>query len=295
MIDLRLCIVGLGLMGGSLAQALHGEAREVVGVDAHAATRQQALADGVVDRATADLTSGISTADMVILATPVKAILRTLAQLPQVKPEGCLVLDLGSTKQAINVAMSALPDSFAALGGHPMCGKEQAGYSAADPDLYRGQTFILTRNERSTAVVEREVLALLAVIGAQPLFLSAEHHDQLVASVSHVPYLLSAALARQVAAQEDDDLWRVSASGYRDTSRLAGSDPQMMLDILLTNRTAVSVKLAAYQAQLGHLAGLLDEGDDAALAAWLAEAQQGHATYRQAKQSPAQDKSQPRD
>ena len=229
---------------------------------------------------------GCARPDLVILATPVHSILDALAVLPQIKPAGCMVLDLGSTKQTINAAMSALPETFSAIGGHPMCGKETAGYQSADAGLFKGQTFILTRNERTTTAVEAQALSLLEHIGAQPLFLQAAQHDELVAAVSHLPYLLAASLMRQAAGRDDEQVWQISASGFRDTSRLAGSDPRMMLDILLTNKTAVLAQLAAYRDTLDQIMALLHDGDEQALVTWLAEAQQGHVAYRRYKDSP---------
>ncbi|MFN2106677.1 MAG: prephenate dehydrogenase [Candidatus Promineifilaceae bacterium] len=283
MINHRVCIAGLGLMGGSMAQALKGKAGRVTGVDRHAATRQQALADGVVDFAPESLAVGVSDADIVILAMPVRAILDALHELPVLIPDGCFVLDLGSTKAAINEAMSELPPGFAALGGHPMCGKETAGYRAADPTLFQGQTFILTRNERTTPEIERLALAIIDLIGAKPLFMEAQQHDRLTAAVSHLPYVLSAALMRFVSQQKDDYLWQTSASGFRDVSRLAGSDPQMLLDILLTNKTAVLEQLKGYQVELQEVIRLLAGADEKTLAAWLSEAQRRHIAYRKAK------------
>jgi prephenate dehydrogenase len=285
MIDQRICIVGLGLMGGSLALALKGKAQQIIGVDRHAATRQQALAEDAVDLAVKDLAAGVAEADLVILATPVRAIVRILHELPRLRPDGCLVLDLGSTKLAINEAMSALPEEFAAIGGHPMCGKETAGYGAADPNLYRDKTFILTRNTRSTEAIEASALALLDEIGAKPLFLSAEHHDQLTATISHLPYLLSAALMHFASNQDDPFLWQTSASGFRDISRLAGSDPHMLLDILLTNKAAVLEQLQAYFGELEVVQRLLEEENEEALAEWLSNAQRQYLGYRQAKKA----------
>ena len=267
-------------MGGSLALALRGYGAKLIGVDRHAATRQQALRDHIVDVVSDDLAFGLQAADLLILATPVKTILDLLAELPALRPEGCLVLDLGSTKQSINAAMNALPDGFAAIGGHPMCGKETAGLQAADATLYRRQTFILTRNGRTTPAIEETALELVNVIGAQPLFLDAADHDRLVAMVSHVPYLISALLMRRAAALEDERVWPVSASGFRDTARLSGSDPRMMLDILLTNKTAVLEQLEGYQVGLTAVNEMLKNEDEAALSAWLAAAQHQYAEYR---------------
>lgn len=283
MIEKKICIVGLGLMGGSLAKALKGHTRQLIGVDRHAATRQAALTAGTVDTVTSSLSAGVKTADLVILATPVHTILHILTELPRLQPDGCLLIDLGSTKEEICTAMSALPDSFSAIGGHPMCGKETAGYHAADADLFQGQTFILSRNARTNHQIEEISLALINQIGAKPLFLSANEHDQLVAVASHLPYLISAALMNRAAHMKDERVWPVSASGFRDTTRLAGSDPRMMLDILLTNREAVLAQLTQYQTDMEILSNLLSDNDEAALASWLEEAQKAHIAYRRKK------------
>jgi len=285
MIDQRLCIVGLGLMGGSLALALKDKANYITGVDHHAATRQQALAEGAVDLAVKDLATGVAEADLIILATPVRSILAILRDLPALRPDGCMVFDLGSTKLAINEAMAELPEHFGALGGHPMCGKETAGYGAADADLFQDRTFILTRNKRSTQDVEELVLAILDEIGANPLFLSSQHHDQLAATVSHLPYLASAALMRVASEQEDPTMWQTSASGFRDVSRLAGSDPHMLLDILLTNKGAVLEQLQAYTEELAAVKQFIREGNEDGLADWLSSAQRRYIGYRQAKKA----------
>ncbi len=281
--DTKVCIVGLGLMGGSLALALRGKAAQLIGVDRHAATRQYALREQVVDQVTDNLALGLQTADFLILATPVKTILNLLAELPGLCPAGCLVLDLGSTKQTINVALGALPAQFQAIGGHPMCGKETAGLLAADAMLYHDQTFILTRNGRTAPTIEQLARELVTTIGAQPLFLDATRHDRIAAAVSHVPYLISAVLMHRAAALDDEFVWPVSASGFRDTSRLSGSDSRMMLDILLTNKTAVLEQLAQFQTTLAEISAYLQVEDETALAVWLATAQQAYVTYRASK------------
>jgi len=277
-------------MGGSLALALKDKANYITGVDHHAATRQQALAEGAVDLAVKDLATGVAEADLIILATPVRSILAILRDLPALRPDGCMVFDLGSTKLAINEAMAELPEHFGALGGHPMCGKETAGYGAADADLFQDRTFILTRNKRSTQDVEELVLAILDEIGANPLFLSSQHHDQLAATVSHLPYLASAALMRVASEQEDPTMWQTSASGFRDVSRLAGSDPHMLLDILLTNKGAVLEQLQAYTEELAAVKQFIREGNEDGLADWLSSAQRRYIGYRQAKKAMESDK-----
>lgn len=277
----RVCVVGLGLMGGSLALGLRPSSVPITVVETNRQTR--AAARAVFDEVTADFGQGVGQADLVVLATPVRTILEHLAALPAARPEGCLVLDVGSTKGAIGEAMAALPAQFEAIGGHPMCGKEMAGFAAATADLFHDQTFILCRNERTTARVEAIALDLVGQIGARPLLLPAAVHDSLIAATSHLPYAVAAVLMRSVAALDDDRLWPVSATGFRDTTRLAGSDPQMMLDTLLTNRAAVLDQIDHYQVHLAELRRLLLNNDEAALAAWLAEGQRQYVEYRRKK------------
>jgi prephenate dehydrogenase len=272
-------------MGGSLALALRGKVGRLTAVDTHAATRQQALQQNLVDGVTADFALAVRDTDLIIFATPVRTILHLLQQLPALRPDGCMVMDLGSTKAGICAAMSELPEPFAAIGGHPMCGKETAGLVAAVGDLYEAQTFILCRNGRTTPEIEAIAQEIISVIGANLLWLPPEEHDRLVAAVSHLPYLVAATLMHTAVSLDDERVWPVSASGFRDTSRLAGSDPYMMRDILLTNKTAVLEQIAQYQAHLQTVVDLLETADEMALAAWLQEKQAERQMYLRRKSS----------
>jgi prephenate dehydrogenase len=269
--DAQVAIVGLGLMGGSLAGALRGQCRRVVGVARRAETAEAALASGLVDHATTDLEEGVAGTDIVVLATPVRVILHQLATIGPLLPQGCLLMDLGSTKGDIVAAMDGLPPHVQPLGGHPMCGKETSGLEVADPALYRKRTFILSplRRTSTRAVVLGEELVKAA--GAEPLFVEAERQDGLVATVSHLPYLLACALVRTADATTSADplAWQIVAGGFRDTSRVAGSDVTMMLDILLTNREKVVAAAEVCLAQLQGLKGLVASGDEEELRARL--------------------------
>ena len=273
----RIGIVGLGLMGGSLALALREHAGRLVAIDPQPSVRQRALQDAVVDEVAEDFAVGVAGVDLLIFATPVRTTADLITQLPPIQLDGLMVMDLGSTKQAVVAAMDALPPRFAAVGGHPMCGKETPGLANATADLYRGQTFVLCRTQRTTAVAEETALRLVEAIGARPVFLVPSDHDRIVAEVSHLPYLVSAALMRAVGGEQE---WDISASGFRDTSRLAGSDTRMMLDILLTNRDEILTGLNHYRADLASLETLLQQADEAGLVDWLAEARLRHAAYR---------------
>ncbi len=269
----RVAIVGLGLMGGSLAGALRGKCRAVVGVARRAETLAEALSHRLIDAGTTDLAEGVRDADIVILATPVRTIIELVRTIGPLLPAGALLLDLGSTKAEIVAAMETLPAHVQPLGGHPMCGKELSGITAADPTLYRGKTFILTPLPRTAAEGLALGKALVAAIGAQPLVLDPARHDRLVGTLSHLPYLLACALVRTADATTSADpaAWEIVATGFRDTSRIAASDVAMMTDILLTNRDEILDALAAYRDQLDFLLELVRDGDGERMRAALLE------------------------
>ncbi|MGC8874874.1 MAG: prephenate dehydrogenase [Chloroflexia bacterium] len=272
--DRKVAVVGLGLMGGSFAAAIRGRCRAVVGVDRDAEALETALMAGLVSQATHSLAEGLAEADIVLLATPVRTTLQLIDSVRVLAKPGALVMDVGSTKREIVEAMERLPEHLWAIGGHPMCGKERSGIGAADPNLYRGCTFVLTPLSRTPPPALALALSLVSALGARPLILDAERHDRLAAAISHLPYLLACALVRCAddVAREDPTVWKLASSGFRDTSRLAASDITMMLDILMTNRDAVLKALDVAEQHLKHLRGWLEVGDEAALRAALQEA-----------------------
>lgn len=267
-----IAIVGLGLIGGSLALALREKnaGAQIITVERDEQTRVQALARGVVDLASDDL-SLVSPADVIVLATPVRSIIDLLPHVGAIAHDNAIIIDLGSTKREIVQAMEQLPARVQAIGGHPMCGKESSGFVSADANLFRNATFALTPLKRTTAQTLAIAQALVEIIGAHPLVIDAERHDALVATTSHLPFVVSSALmaVAQDQATQDDLLFRFAASGFRDTSRVAASNSTMMLDILLTNRMNVVAVLRQHSAQLNALTNLIERADAAELRAHL--------------------------
>ena len=261
----NLAIVGLGLMGGSLALAMRDHADCISGVDHDERARRYALERGLVDCASADLHQAVNSADVVILAAPVRVIVEMLQmRIGSYLRSNTLVIDIGSTKQDIVDAMANLPIGVNAVGGHPMTGKENGGIEESDPSLYRGRPFVLCPSRRTTPAARLHAVAFVETLGALPIEMDAERHDQIVAGISHLPYLLSATLVATIANQARDDnaYWELAAGGFRDTSRLAASDVTMMGDILSTNTQAVATLLAQFRMQLAMLETLLIAGDD---------------------------------
>jgi prephenate dehydrogenase len=160
-------------------------------------------------------------------------------------------------------ALEQLPPQVEVLGGHPMCGKESSGLDEAEPSLYLGKVFVLCPLPRTSEQAISLSKQLVSAVGARPLVFQADRHDILVAAISHLPYLLAAALvnATEELAQDDALVWQLAASGFRDTSRLAASDVTMMLDILLTNRSAVLDSLERSKNQQEALRSALQGSD----------------------------------
>lgn len=257
----RVAIVGLGLMGGSLAGALRGKCRAVIGVARREETIAEALTQQLIDEGTVDIEEGVRNVDLVILATPVQTIIERVRTIGPMLPEGSLLLDLGSTKAEIVNAMAGLPAHVQPLGGHPMCGKELSGITAVDSALYQGKTFILTPLDRTSAEALTLGKELVKAVGAQPLVIEPVRHDYLVGTLSHLPYLLACALVSTADAttSADSAAWEIVATGFRDTSRVAASDVTMMTDILLTNRGEILKALRTYRSHLERLDRLVEE------------------------------------
>jgi prephenate dehydrogenase len=237
-----------------------------------------ARAAGAIDEGTSDLAEGVAGANTVVLATPVRTILRMLPQVGRSARPGALVLDLGSSKSQICAAMAELPDGLQPVGGHPMCGKEVAGFAAAGAGLFRDRPFVLCPLPRTAPEALEAAIGLARAVGARPILLDPAVHDRAVAGVSHLPYAAAAALVNCVAAADDPVAWSLASSGFRDTSRLAGSDVEMMLDILLTNREAVVDWLTRYAIQVDQLRSAIAAGDESDLRGLMAAAQ--HARTR---------------
>ena len=260
----QLAVVGLGLLGSSMAMALRNHAEVIIGIDLHEDTRAYAQTHRIVDVVTDDLYEGVSDADTVILATPVGIISELLRRrIGSYLRNNTLLIDVGSTKQDICEAMGRLPIGINAVGGHPMAGKEYSGIQSGDANLFVGKPFVLCDTRRTTPATIARALPLVRTIGAIPIQMNAEEHDQIVAAISHLPYLLSTTLVATVAerADENDSYWQLAASGFRDTSRLASSDIKMMSDILGTNTQAVTMVLAMFRMHLARLEAMLLSGD----------------------------------
>ncbi len=267
--DATIAIVGLGLMGGSLGKALAngGACRQVRGLVRRQAAAHEAVAVGAAHVAGTDPRQLLGEGDVVVFATPVRTIEQQIATMHPFMKTGTIITDMGSVKQNIMQAMEQLPLHIRAVGGHPMCGKETPGLEASDPGLFLGKTWVLVHSERRDPEALALIEEMIQVVGARPLFMSADDHDLIAACVSHLPYLLAATLVAvaEETAREKPDVWSLASSGFRDTSRVAGGDLTMMMDILAANKDSVLRMLDIAQRIMKEFARLMVDKDEAGL------------------------------
>ncbi len=271
-------IVGLGLMGGSLAKALAGKCRAILGVDPDAQAGELALREGMVTRFSTQPAEILPLADVIVLAAPVRKIIDLIAMIPDMHPGKAVVFDLGSTKQEICEAFERLPERFEALGGHPMCGKTESGLNHADAALFVGAAFALIPLSRTTERARRLGEEIVQVVGARALWLDAALHDRWVASSSHIPYLLAIALALAT----PPDAAPLIGPGFRSTTRVAASSVVMMQDILMTNQAFVLEAVERVRNSLQVLEDALAAGNEERLAGLLSLGKERHQRLLQA-------------
>jgi prephenate dehydrogenase len=254
----RLAVVGLGLLGGSVALAARsrGIAREVVGATRSADAQAEALAAGAVDQI-APLAEVARGADLVVLATPVGAMAATVRQL-DLAP-GAVVTDVGSVKAPlVDTLPGLLPPGCCYVGSHPMAGSHHRGMAHARADLFEGAVCVVT--EASDPSAGQRVVAFWEALGAQVVRRSAVAHDAEVAWVSHLPHLLAFAFAGSLAAAPAASA-ALAGAGFRDFTRIARSDAELWADILIANRKALAAPLGAAGAQLEAISRALESGD----------------------------------
>jgi len=268
----RLGLVGLGLLGGSVAKAARaqGLADEIVAVGRDRARLEPALRDGAIDRASTDIAEGVAGVDFCLLATPVATISALLPDVWRALPSDAVLTDVGSTKAAIveTAERLAVARPLAFVGSHPMAGSEQAGYRVSRADLFRGATVIITPTERTDSHAVKRVAEFWEALGGRLVTLDPVTHDRATAAISHLPHLVADALVDAVV-RMDPRFFGVAGRGFKDTTRIAASDPRMWREIFQENRAGLAEALAAFRAALDELERLIARDDAPAIEAAL--------------------------
>ncbi|HEX6484647.1 MAG TPA: prephenate dehydrogenase/arogenate dehydrogenase family protein [Ktedonobacteraceae bacterium] len=261
----RIAVLGLGLIGGSLALALRADlAEQIAGYDADLDATRRAMERNAITHLCVTAEEAVQQADMVILATPIRAMPELLMRIaPALKP-GALVTDTASTKvQVVEWARTLLPLQVIFVGGHPMAGRESSGIDAAETGLFEGCTYCLTPTVHTPPDAVMRLRELVTRLAAHPLLLDAQQHDRLVAGISHLPFVVSSALVQMLSQDEGwSEMAQLAASGYRDISRLAAGSPAMYRDICSTNKEAIVDWLDSLIMHLAKLRSLIATGDD---------------------------------
>lgn len=253
-------IIGLGLIGGSLGLALRGtpQVKTVYGFDIDSQTIQQALQIGAIDTSV-ELATGAAQADVIIICAPLRFYAGIIEEIkPYLKP-GCIVTDVGSTKQTVMQLFKHMPENIFCIGGHPMAGAEIKGINGADRYLFENAVYVLTPGDNVPRQQLDYLSDLLSAAGARIRIMPALLHDQLVATVSHIPHLSAVALVHLTGGREENLM--MAAGGFRDTTRIASSTPELWEDILFSNREILLDKLDEFIAQLTEIKSALQVGD----------------------------------
>jgi prephenate dehydrogenase len=258
--DANIALIGLGLMGGSLALSLKERCHRLSAYDPDPSTLELARRQEIVHRADSDPAKILADVGLVILACPVPAIVDWLGRLPEFIRHPCIVLDIGSSKRTIVAALEKMPANFDPIGGHPICGRERLSLENAERFLYRDAPFVLTPLNRTSERARSATLQIVEALGANPIWLDAEDHDRILAATSHLPYLLASALALST----PGDAASLVGPGFRSTSRLAGTPSSMMLGVLQSNVDNVLASIASFRQSLDVLeSALVTDNKDA--------------------------------
>jgi len=262
----RLAVIGVGLIGGSVALALReaGMVKEVVGCGRSLENLQKAQSLGIIDHFTHEVSIAVQGADMVLLAVPLGAMRATLQALHGHLSKGAVVTDAGSVKGSViddvKAVFAGMPDFF--VPGHPIAGTEQSGAEAAFSSLYQNRRVILTPMPETADEAVRRVKQMWCQCGAEVTRMTVAHHDEILAATSHLPHMLAFSLVDSLARlKENDEIFRYAAGGFRDFTRIASSNPVMWRDICLANQQALSAMLTRFADELHLLAATLEKGD----------------------------------
>ncbi|MEM9276395.1 MAG: prephenate/arogenate dehydrogenase [Cyanobacteria bacterium P01_F01_bin.143] len=277
---MKIGIVGLGLIGGSLGLDLKSLNHYILGVSRKATTCEIAVERGVVDEASTEL-SLLKNAEIVIICTPIGAIAKTLTQLiPYLAPDA-IVTDVGSVKKTIVDECSALWSNF--IGGHPMAGTAEQGINAAQSNLFQGAAYVFTPSNETNAIALDKLMSIAHSVGATTYTCAPEVHDRAVAWISHLPVMISTSLITSCLGEQDPEVLnlakQLASSGFRDTSRVGGGNPELGMMMAEYNKQALLRSLDGYRQNLEQIIELIEQEKWDKLAASLQINQQARPEF----------------
>ena len=272
----RLVVIGVGLIGGSLALALRakGAVEEVVGIGRGEENLRRGVELGVIDRFFLDPCEGVKGADLVFLATPVCTIAGIVGRIAPFLSPGAIVTDGGSVKEEIVIACEPImPPGTFFVGGHPIAGTEHSGVEAAFATLYEKRRCIVTPTDRTDPSALATVTRMWETAGSEVVMMDVGKHDRVLAAISHLPHMVAYSLVNAVGGYDrfHENILRYSAGGFRDFTRIASSDPVMWRDIALMNREATLEMMDHFAGSLAGLRRLVAEGDSDGLERFFAD------------------------
>src|SRR3954454_17175723 len=271
---MRVAVIGLGLIGGSLALAATARGDQVVATDRDETAGEIGLERCAIARFEPTIEGALEGADLAFVCGPVAELASLSGQVLEAAPSGCAVSDVGSTKGRLVAQVGANPQF---VGGHPVCGSEARGVGNARPELFDGATWFLTPVAQTNPSAHRQLHGFVSSLGARPVAIDPGAHDRLVALTSHLPHAIANTLVNQAGAGRVDGYDPLAAVGgsFRDMTRVAGANPRIWVDIFLDNREALLDGLREYGRRLDDLARALEREDAGYVARWIADAS-GH-------------------
>jgi prephenate dehydrogenase len=276
-----IAIAGVGLIGGSLGMAAkqNSLARRVIGIGRNEQKLMRAKILGAIDDYSLDFENGASEADLVVICTPVRTVVPTLRRMAAGLKDGAVVTDVGSTKQEIvEHATALMPPGRSFLGGHPMAGSEESGVESAFPDMFLGAAYVLTPTDETDLDALRRMTEFAERIGARVEVMSPEEHDLAVATISHLPHAISAALLRAASGSGGRAL-RLAAGSFRDLTRISDSPPEIWRDIFLTNSEPIREAIEEIEKSLEPIKSALGARDGDAIQRFFEDAREIRQAY----------------
>ena len=262
----RLCIIGVGLIGGSLARALKksGAVGEVVGAGRDTTHLEKAKALGVIDHFETDISLAVKDCDMVVLAVPLGAMQSVFEKIAAVKTNDMVITDVGSAKASVVEAAKNVFDTIpeTLVPGHPIAGTEKSGVEASFAELYENRRIIITPLETSSSIAVEKVRNMWQACGGEVVETTTEHHDEVLAATSHLPHMLAYSLVDTLAKMDaKSEIFDFAAGGFRDFTRIASSDPAMWHDICIANSDALVKMINKFSNDLNLLAEAIEKKD----------------------------------